>query len=215
MGCQNLMVKMVAGVQQLIKRPSGPRPPKDHAQDAEEEIENVTGHAMYSIGNKVMDDKDFTRAVAAIKDDRTSGSGTLARQCLALLAQSGASAPSNSVSELWRILDIRAGRLAAARPSMAPVGNLVVQWRESIGDSDARGGSDLDRLRNVATDAAKRISAESESATERVAARACDYMREFLGADRSVRQSKNTGRLDLELEWSRRRSAYQSPWFGS
>ncbi len=64
---------------------------------------------MYGIGNKAMDDKDFTRAVAAIKDDRSSGAGALARQCLALLAQSGASAPSNSLFELWRILDIRAG----------------------------------------------------------------------------------------------------------
>ena len=119
---------------------------------------------MYGIGNKAMDDKDFTRAVAAIKDNRTSGAGALARHCLALLAQSGAGAPSNSVSELWRILNIRAGELAAARPSMASVGNLVARWRDSVGDSDARGGSDLDRLRNVATEAAKRISAESEAA---------------------------------------------------
>lgn len=156
---------------------------------------------MYGIGNKAMDDKDFTRAVEAIKDDRNSGAGALARQCLALLAQSGASAPSNSVSELWRILDIRAGELAAARPSMAPVGNLVARWRDSVGDSDARGGSDLDRLRNVATEAAKRISAESEAATARVAARACDYMREFLGADRRDRPSNQKPAV-LTLSWS-------------
>lgn len=194
-------MKMVTGVQQLIKRPSGPRPPKDHAQDAEEELENSTGHAMYGIENKAMDDKDFTRAVAAIKGDRTSGAGDLARQCLALLAQSGASAPSNLVPELWRILDIRAGELAAIRPSMAPVGNLVARWRDTVGGSDARGGSDLDRLRNVATEAAKRISAESEAATARVAARVCDYMREFLGADRRDRPSNQKSAV-LTLSWS-------------
>ncbi len=43
--CQNLMVKMVPGFNQLIKGPSGPRPPKHQAQDSEEEIEKITGHA--------------------------------------------------------------------------------------------------------------------------------------------------------------------------
>lgn len=148
-----------------------------------------------------MDDKDFTQAVAAIKDDRTSGAGALARQCLAILAQSIASAPSNSVSELLRILDIRAGALAAARPSMAPVGNLVARWREAVDDSDAGGGSDLDRFRHVATEAAKRISAESEAATAGAAARACDYMREFLSTNRRDRPSNQKPAV-LTLSWS-------------
>jgi len=148
-----------------------------------------------------MDDKNFTRALAAIKDDRTSGAGALARQCLALLAQSSASAPSQSTSELLRIFDIRAAELAAARPSMAAVGNLVARWRDLVGGSDASRGSDLDQLRNVSTEAAKRISAESEAATARVAARACDYMREFLGSDRRDRPSNRKPAV-LTLSWS-------------
>lgn len=148
-----------------------------------------------------MDDKNFKRSVAAIKDDRASGAGALARQCLVLLAQSAANAPSKSASELRRILDIRAAELAAARPSMAPVGNLVARWRDLVGGSDASGGSDLDRLRNFASEAAKLISAESEAATARAAARACDYMREHLGATRMERSSNQKPAI-LTLSWS-------------
>lgn len=136
-----------------------------------------------------MDENNFRQAVAAIKDDRASGAGTLARQCLALLAQSAASAPARSASELLRIFDIRAAELTAARPSMASVGNLVARWRVSVGDFGASGGSDLKQLRNVAIEAAKRISAESETATSRAAEQACDYMRTFLGAERRDRSS--------------------------
>jgi hypothetical protein len=48
---QDPAVKMVAVVQQPIKGPPGPRPPKYHAQDTEEEIENITGHAYRSLRN--------------------------------------------------------------------------------------------------------------------------------------------------------------------
>lgn len=148
-----------------------------------------------------MDDENFVRAVTAIKDDRASGAGAVARQCLALLAQSAANAPSKSAPELRRILDIRAAELTAARPSMAPVSNLVARWRDLVGAYDAGGGSDLDRLRNFASEAAKRISAESEAATARVAARACDCMCELLGTARRERPSNQKPAV-LTLSWS-------------
>jgi hypothetical protein len=46
---QNPVVKMVAVIKQTIKGPSGPRPPKYNAQDTEEEIEDITGHAYRSL----------------------------------------------------------------------------------------------------------------------------------------------------------------------
>lgn len=148
-----------------------------------------------------MDDKNFMRALTAIKDDRASGAGALARQCLTLLAQSAANAPSRSSSELWHILDVRAAELVAARPSMAAVGNLVARWRDLVGGSDASDGSDLDRLRNFASETANQISAESEAATARVAARACDCMRKFLGTARKERPSNRKPAI-LTLSWS-------------
>lgn len=148
-----------------------------------------------------MDDKNFSQAVAAIKDDRASGAGAVARQCLTLLAQSAANTPSKSASELRRILDTRAAELAATRPSMAPVGNLVARWRDLVVGSDARGGYDLDRLRSFAIETAKRIRDESEAATARVAAQACDYMREFLSNDRKERSSNQKPAV-LTLSWS-------------
>ena len=48
---QNPTVKMVTGVKQLIPGPPGPRPPKYHAEDTEEEIGNITGHAYRSLRN--------------------------------------------------------------------------------------------------------------------------------------------------------------------
>ena len=48
---QNPVVEMVIGVKQLIQGPPGPGPPKYHAQNPEEEIENITGHAYRSLRN--------------------------------------------------------------------------------------------------------------------------------------------------------------------
>ena len=148
-----------------------------------------------------MDDKSFKQAVAAIKDDRASGAGALARQCLALLSQSGAGAPATSASDLRQILDNRAAELVAARPSMAPINNLVGRWTASIGVSEPGVSSDLDGLRTVATEAAKRISAESETATKQAAARASDYMREFLSAEQKDRPPDQKPTV-LTLSWS-------------
>ncbi len=148
-----------------------------------------------------MDDKNFMRALTAIKDDRASGAGALARQCLTLLAQSAAYAPSRSSSELWHILDVRAVELAAAHPSMAAVGNLVARWRDLVGGSDTSDGSDLERLRNFASETANQISIESETATARVTARAVDYIREFLGTACKERPSNRKPAI-LTLSWS-------------
>jgi hypothetical protein len=48
---QNPVVEVVTGVKQLIQCPPGPGPPKYHAEDPEQEIENITGHAYRSLRN--------------------------------------------------------------------------------------------------------------------------------------------------------------------
>ena len=148
-----------------------------------------------------MDDKSFMQAVAAIRDDRTSGAGALARQCLALLSKSGEKAPAKSASELQNILDSRAAKLVAARPSMAPVGNLVAQWTASVDRFDASSGSGLDRLRTVATETANRIRTESEATTVRVSELVCDYMHKFLESGQKDREPDRKPTV-LTLSWS-------------
>lgn len=53
-GCQNLVMMMVTGIQQLIEGPSSPRPPKRDEQGTEEEIETITGHAYRSLPNTLI-----------------------------------------------------------------------------------------------------------------------------------------------------------------
>ena len=40
---------MLISLNQLIKGPRGPGPPKHNTQDSEEEIKNITGHAWRSL----------------------------------------------------------------------------------------------------------------------------------------------------------------------
>lgn len=127
-----------------------------------------------------MDDAEFDRALAAVAADRKSGAGALARQCLAILVACAETAPAATAADLTGLLRDRAAALAAARPSMAPVANLMMLWRGALSEINAQAGGDLAVLRAAAAGRAREITADSEAATGRAADIASDYLRDRL-----------------------------------
>jgi len=79
-----------------------------------------------------MNDTQFDQKLSTIAADRSHGASELARQCLAILAESARFAAVENVTTLQRALTDRAQRLAAARPSMAPIQNLLRRWQKQL-----------------------------------------------------------------------------------
>lgn len=117
-----------------------------------------------------MDDPAFDAALAEIAADRRSGAGALARRCLDILAACAEEKSSCGTT----VLRARAKRLAAVRPTMAPLGNLIGGWLaalETLDPADPR----------LAAAAARRIARESEAATGLAAGNAAAHLRGILG----------------------------------
>jgi translation initiation factor eIF-2B subunit delta len=87
--------------------------------------------------------------------------------------------PSGDAKGLRAGLILRAERLQAARPSMAPVQNLLVRWCETLTGS-AEG--DLAAARNEAAEAASELSRSSRRAVGEIACRAA----RILGPDKTL-----------------------------
>ena len=121
----------------------------------------------------MMDDQAFETALMEIRTDRLRGASELARRCLGLLAQSAHAAPASECSELLSMLERRCDRLTAARPSMAPIQNLLTEWKFSLSQLD---DSSLPALRSAAADRARDGIRQSKWAVERVVENAADYI---------------------------------------
>lgn len=130
-----------------------------------------------------MDDATFDAALAEIAADRRSGAGALARRCLEVLAASAEGEFASNGS----VLRARAQRLAAARPAMAPPGNLIGRWLAALDWLDP------DDPRKAAEEA-RRIARESDAATGRAAGNATAHLRGFLAGAARPRV--------LTLSWS-------------
>ncbi len=109
-----------------------------------------------------VDDAQFRREHRqALVDDRVSGASQLARQALESLAEYAASCGGEG------IVDVRARALAFAeelqyaRPSMAPVYNLVQRWSDWVERLEA---DDLDTFRRQSAEAAETLCDSSISA---------------------------------------------------
>ena len=121
----------------------------------------------------------FNLAIAEIRADRARGASELACRCLAILADAARALPAADAADLReRLLALAAG-LAMARPSMAPIQNLLRRWREGPG-IDA--GMELGLARRAAAERAEILIAASRRAVTECAAQAA----RLLGPGRTV-----------------------------
>lgn len=97
-----------------------------------------------------------------LQADRSHGASELARRCLSLLSDYAAQHPAADAEVLRNALDSLAGRMAATRPSMAPVQNLLARWRQRVTDP---GTADLRRLRESALRSTRELTRASRDAT--------------------------------------------------
>lgn len=127
----------------------------------------------------VMEEKAFREALAAFRSDRTHGASELARRALQILEQSAAGTSADSLAGLAGCLRERTEQLRQARPSMAPVANLLERWAEPL---TATVWAGLPQMREELAQRARVLYLESESAAAEAARRAA----EFLGPDRTL-----------------------------
>jgi translation initiation factor eIF-2B subunit delta len=141
-----------------------------------------------------MDARAFDKAVEGLREDRRSGAGALAGRCLAILAESASAGPADDAVSLEALLRSRAEALAAVRPSMAAVLCLIGRWRSATSEIPPAARDRLPEFREALADAARRVLAESEAATERVAGLTADYLHRRLAGISKPRV--------LTLSWS-------------
>lgn len=120
-----------------------------------------------------MDDKQFKQALEEIATDRSRGASELARRCLDMLAASARAAPAGDGRALRERLVDRARRLAEARPSMAPIQNLVPRWQETLAKLPEQ---DLDAARRFAADSAKTLAEASRKAVTQLAGHVAGHL---------------------------------------
>lgn len=126
-----------------------------------------------------MDDQQFKQALEEIATDRKRGASELARRCLGILAESARAAPAGDGHALKERLVDRTTRLAEARPSMAPIQNLLRCWRETLASIPRH---DLDAARHQAADSAETLADASRKAVTRIA----EHMAGYLGSRKTL-----------------------------
>lgn len=110
--------------------------------------------------------QDLERHLKILRDDRIHGAGELARQGLHIAAACARRWPAANTTDLLSALYEQAGIIAATRPSMAPLQQLLQRWRERL---SALADYDLDQARQGAAALAGELAKISESAAERAA----------------------------------------------
>ena len=120
-----------------------------------------------------MDDSAFENALHELRTDRVQGASELARRCLDLLAASAQAVAASESSELFDELVRRCDRLIAARPSMAPIHNLLTAWKSSLTQLD---GSSLPELRAAAAGRAREGIKRSKKAMVKVMENGAGYI---------------------------------------
>lgn len=122
---------------------------------------------------------EFNLKTREIRDDRVHGASELARCCLAVLAQAARELPAEGI-EPWRDRLLRlAKELAATRPSMAPIKNLLGYWSDAVALESV---NDLPTARRLAAEQAEQLMTRSRQAVTDCAAQAA----RLLGSSRLV-----------------------------
>lgn len=119
-----------------------------------------------------MNAEQFNQELHKIVEDRDHGASELARRCLDILADSANSLSVRDSRTLKEQLIERAERLAAARPTMAPIQNLLEQWRGAL---DTMPG-ELDSARRFAAQASQDLVQASIDAVTGVAKHAAKVL---------------------------------------
>ena len=126
-----------------------------------------------------MDKQSIETRIGAIAGDREHGASELARLCLQIGADSALYYPAADTSSLLAVLMTQAVEMSAARPSMAPLYNLLSRWRREL--QELR-GLDLATARRRAANSAAAVATISHDAVRRVAFQA----RALIGQRRCV-----------------------------
>ena len=108
-----------------------------------------------------MPERSISQRIREIAEDRTHGASELARLCLEIGAESALNHPAEGSKALLGTLMAQAAEMAASRPSMAPVRNLLARWCAEL---EAMHGIALEVARRQAADAAEAIVAASRDA---------------------------------------------------
>lgn len=104
--------------------------------------------------------------VKVIAEDRKHGASELARHALALLAEQAQTNPATNGAELATDLSLLADSLKQARPSMAPLQNLVGHW-QSLASGFPQ--DDLTNLRSKMVALAQQLQDQSQQAITAIA----------------------------------------------
>ena len=115
----------------------------------------------------------FNLEIVEIRNDRVRGASELARCCLALLAAAARTLPVTDTALLQERLLSLAAELGAARPSMAPIQNLLSRWRTQLNLATAQ---DVHTARQNAVASAENLIAASQQAVAECAAHAAQLM---------------------------------------
>lgn len=113
-----------------------------------------------------MDDQASTDLVDEIANDRVRGASELARAALDNLGRLARERPASRSDALRTDLGDLAQRFIQARPSLAPIANLLGDWRHWL---ERQPSQELDQLRTTAAAEAERLMAVSLAAQERTA----------------------------------------------
>lgn len=127
-----------------------------------------------------MSDEEFRRRHRrALIEDRDSGASQLARRALDGLAEYAGFCAASNPEELRRLLVDYAEQLQYARPSMAPIYNMIQRWIDGL---DKVTTADESELRREAGAIAQSLTDQSLHAVEKAARHAAD----LIGSDATV-----------------------------
>jgi len=125
-------------------------------------------------------DADFRRRHRrALIEDRVSGASQLARQSLDCLAEYAGICETQDPLDLRRVLIDFAEQLQYARPSMAPIYNMIQRWVDRLEDVET---DDADQLRREAGAIAQSLADQSLKAVSRAA----DHAAKFIGPNATI-----------------------------
>ncbi len=120
-----------------------------------------------------MDDAVFNTAVEVFKVDREQGASELARQALKIMGECAVTCSAVTTAELIATLEQRVQTLKDARPSMAPVFNLLKRWKARL---STYADKELKQARVALAEDAIELIKLSEDAVTAVAKNAAGFL---------------------------------------
>ncbi|UCE88368.1 MAG: translation initiation factor eIF-2B [Pseudomonadota bacterium] len=114
-----------------------------------------------------MNEYELRARIEQLREDRRRGASELGREAMAVAADAARYLPAESAADLSAALITLADELAVVRPSMAPLYNLAMRWRQQLKASVVTKAEDL---RESAAEQAMELANASRLAVEQVIA---------------------------------------------